>query len=78
MALYSMIAVGGQALGSPVMGWLAEVFGARAAMVVSGAVPCLAAIVVAVLLARSGGLSLRFRLRRHSRLMSIEPRGQIG
>jgi len=78
MALYAMIAVGGQALGSPVMGWLAEVFGARAAMVVSGAVPCLAAIVVAVLLARSGGLSVRFRLRRHSRLMSIEPRGQIG
>jgi hypothetical protein len=40
-------------------------------------VPCVAAIVVAFLLARSGRLSLRFRLRRNSRLMSIEPRGQL-
>lgn len=77
MALYAMIAVGGQALGSPLLGWLAEVAGARAAMAISGAVPCVAAIVVAFLLARSGRLSLRFRLRRNSRLMSIEPRGQL-
>lgn len=78
MALYTMIAVGGQAIGSPLMGWLAEVAGARAAMVVSGLVPALAAIVIAFLLARTGHLSLRVRLRRHTPLMSIVLRGQLG
>lgn len=78
MALYTMIAVGGQAIGSPLMGWLAEAAGARTAMIVSGSVPVLAAIVVSVLLARSGQLSLRFRLRRYVPLMVIEPRGQLG
>ena len=78
MALYAMIAVGGQALGSPLMGWLAEILGARAAMVISGSVPCVAAVVVAVLLARSGRLSVRFRLRHHTPLMRIETRSQLG
>jgi MFS family permease len=78
MALYTMIAVGGQAVGSPVMGWIAEVAGARAAMVVSGAAPLVAAVVVAVLLARAGRLSLRVRVRRHASLISIVPRGQLG
>jgi MFS family permease len=78
MALYTMIAVGGQAVGSPVMGWIAEVAGARTAMVVSGAAPLVAAVVVAVLLARAGRLSLRVRVRRHASLISIVPRGQLG
>jgi MFS family permease len=78
MALYTMIAVGGQALGSPLMGWIAEVAGARAAMVVSGMVPLVAAAVIAVLLARAGRLSLRVRVRRHASLISIVPRGQPG
>jgi MFS family permease len=78
MALYTMIAVGGQAVGSPLMGWIAEVAGARTAMVVSGAVPLVAAAVIAVLLARAGRLSLRVRVRRHASLISIVPRGQLG
>jgi MFS family permease len=78
MALYTMVAVGGQALGSPLMGWIAEVAGARTAMVVSGAVPLVAAVVIAVLLARTGRLAVRVRVRRHASLISIEPRGQLG
>ncbi|MEO9013942.1 MAG: MFS transporter [Terrimesophilobacter sp.] len=78
MALYTMIAVGGQALGSPLMGWIAEVAGARTAMVVSGAIPLIAAVVIAVLLARAGHLSLRVRVRRHAWPISIVPRGQLG
>jgi fucose permease len=78
MALYTMIAVGGQAVGSPLMGWIAEVAGAHTAMVISGVVPLVAAAVIAVLLARAGRLSLRVRVRRHASLISIVPRGQLG
>ena len=52
MAFWVMVVVGGQAIGGPVMGWLAEHLGARPAMMISGGVPALAAIVIAVLLSR--------------------------
>ena len=63
MAVYAMVVLGGQAIGGPMMGWIAESWGVRTAMTISGAVPAIAAIVIAVLLARSGRLSLRIRLR---------------
>ncbi|MHB1173256.1 MAG: MFS transporter [Lacisediminihabitans sp.] len=75
MAIYSMVMLGGQALGGPLMGWIAEQWGVRAAMVVAGAVPGAAAIVIAILLARSGQLSLRFRMRRRTSLVSVVARG---
>ena len=78
MALYTMIAVGGQAAGSPLMGWIAEVAGARAAMIVSGVVPVARR-------RRRGGAAGAFRpalpavpTARHLPLMVIEPRGQLG
>lgn len=64
MAIYAMVVLGGQAIGGPLVGLLAEWWGVRAATVLCGAVPAAAAIVLAVLLARSGNLSLRIRLRR--------------
>lgn len=78
MAIYAMVVLGGQAIGGPLMGWLAELWGVRTAMVASGIVPAVAAIVIAILLARSGKLFLRFRLSRHIISMSIEVRGQLG
>ena len=78
MAIYSMVVLGGQAIGGPFMGWLTEVWGVRAAMVASGIVPAVAAIVIAILLARSGRLHLTFRLRKHIIPLSIEVRGQLG
>lgn len=78
MAIYSMVVLGGQAIGGPLMGWLAEQWGVRAAMVASGVVPAVAAIVIAILLARSGKLSLHFGLRRRIVPISIEVRGQLG
>lgn len=74
MSLYSMIMLGGQALGGPLSGAIAEHFGVRVAMVVAGIVPAAAAIVLAIVLARSGRLSLRVRLRRGPRFVTIEPR----
>lgn len=78
MAIYAMVVLGGQAIGGPLMGWLTELWGVQTAMVASGIVPTLAAIVIAVLLARSGRLTLKFRLRRRIIPLSIEVRGQLG
>jgi MFS family permease len=64
MAVYGMIVLGGQALGGPLIGWIAQTWGVRAAMVTAGVVPFLAAVVIALVLARSGRLSLRIRLKR--------------
>lgn len=59
MALYLLITVGGQAIGGPVLGWVCDVAGARAGMVASSAVPLAAAIAIALIVARHGGLRLR-------------------
>ena len=62
MSLYSMVVVGGQALGGVIIGLAVEVWGPRDAMIGAGAVPVLAAAVIAILMARSGRLALRMRL----------------
>ena len=74
MSLYVMVVVGGQAIGGPMMGWIAEHFGPRSAMMLSGAVPALAAIVIALILARSGKLRLKVSLKRRESLVSIVSR----
>ena len=48
MSFFILMLVGGQAIGGPIMGLIAETFGPRAAIVVSGAVPFIAASVVAL------------------------------
>ncbi|WP_267935135.1 MFS transporter [Saccharothrix sp. S26] len=70
MGLYMLVFLGGNPVGGPVMGWLAEHFTARAPLVVGGAVSILAAVVGGVVLARRGGLKLpthRLGLRRRAR-----------
>lgn len=73
MSLYSMVMLGGQALGGPIMGAIAQEWGVRIAMTIAGLVPALAAIVIAIVLARTGRLSLSIRLRRR-RFVAIVPR----
>ena len=53
MSLYLMIAVGGQALGGPLLGWGCATFGPRATMVGSAVIPLLAAATLAVLRMRN-------------------------
>lgn len=77
MSFYVIIMVGGQAIGGPLMGGLAEVLGPQTALVISGAVPALAAAVIAVLIARSGSLRLQVRLKRGESIVSIVARSQI-
>jgi MFS family permease len=76
MSLYSMIMLGGQALGGPLSGAIADRFGVHVAMTVSGIVPALAAVVISIVLARSGKLALKIRLRRPRNLVQIVPRPQ--
>ena len=71
MSLYIMVLIGGQAIGGPLMGWLAEHVDPHTAILISGGVPALAAASVAVLLARRGQLTLRVDLRSRRRLLRI-------
>jgi len=73
MAFWVMVIVGGQAIGGPVMGWFAEQLGPKTAMVISGAVPATAAIVISILLAHSGRLRVRVTARRGN-WVAIVPR----
>lgn len=56
MALYSTVSAGSTAIGGPLVGWIAEQAGTRAAMVQGGVVSVLAGLLVLALIAR------RFRL----------------
>lgn len=77
MAFWVMVVVGGQAIGGPLMGWFAESLGAKTAMVISGAVPAAAAIVIALVLARSGRLRVKVTARR-GKWVAIVPRTAAG
>ena len=74
MSFFMLVLVGGQAIGGPIMGLIAETFGSRAAVVVSGAVPALAALVIAIVLARTGQLRLKVTPRLRGSWVTIAPR----
>jgi MFS family permease len=63
MSLYIMVLIGGQAIGGPMLGWIAEHADPHVALLVSGGVPALAALTVAVVLSRKGALLLKVDLR---------------
>jgi len=52
MGLYMLVFIGGTPIGAPIIGALTNQFGARAGMAICGAVPALAAVVMAAALAR--------------------------
>ncbi|MGM7776876.1 MFS transporter [Arthrobacter sp. KNU-44] len=73
MSLYIMVLIGGQAIGGPMLGWLAEHLNPHAALLVSGGVPALAAATVAVVLARKSELRLKVNVRDRRRMVRIVP-----
>lgn len=77
MAFWVMIVLGAQAVGGPLMGWIAEMIGPKNALVVAGGVPALAAAAIALVLARSGKLTLVVRPRTRGRWVAIVPRGGV-
>ncbi|MFJ4027960.1 MFS transporter [Paenarthrobacter sp. NPDC089989] len=76
MSLYLVVLIGGQAIGGPVMGWLAEHFGPQIGILIAGGVPAAAAAVVAVVLARKSSLQLKVDLRDRRRVVRIVARTQ--
>ena len=63
MALYMAVLMGGTPVGSPLIGALAETFGARWSLIGGGAISAGAALVAGAVLARRQGLVLRDELR---------------
>ncbi|MGE5290080.1 MAG: MFS transporter, partial [Micromonosporaceae bacterium] len=63
MGLYLLVFFGGTPLGSPLVGWIAEQFGVRMSLIAGGVISAVAAIVTAVLFARSKGVRVRDQLR---------------
>jgi len=74
MSLYVLVLLGGQAIGGPLMGWIVETFGAHVGMIVSGAMPALAAAIVGIVLARRGQLTLEAEVHRALPHVHIVPR----
>ena len=76
MSLYIMVLIGGQAIGGPLIGAIAEHLGPQWAMVVAGTVPAAAAAVIAVVLARRGQLTLKIdRKSRRRPVLIVRRRG---
>ena len=74
MAIYLVILMGGQAAGGVIVGWIAEELGMSAAFAVAGGVPVIAAIVVAIILARRHQLTVAVNLRDFRRVVRIVKR----
>ncbi|WP_236797022.1 MFS transporter [Amycolatopsis sp. GM8] len=62
MGLYVLVLIGGNPIGGPMVGWMAETFGGRSPFLIGGVVSALAAVLCAIALARRGGLDVRYRL----------------
>ncbi|MCS0635954.1 MFS transporter [Streptomyces sp. LP05-1] len=77
MSLYMMVFVGGTPLGAPLLGWVTDTFGARIGFATGGAVSLAAAAVIGLVLARVGGLKLRFEMRHGHPQVRFVPRERL-
>jgi MFS family permease len=74
VSLFTMVFLGSTPIGGPLTGWLTDAYGPRVGLAVSGAACVVASLVVALILARVGGLRLRIRLRAGRRVLALVPR----
>lgn len=80
LSLWALVMLGGQAAGGPLVGGLAQWLGAQTAMALCGAVVLGTTLVLAVALARTGGLTLRLApaegrlLRRRPMIVPVPPK----
>lgn len=63
MSLYVMVLMGGTPLGAPMIGWVAELLGARWSLLGGGGLTVVGVVLMTLLLARRSGLAVRPRLR---------------
>ena len=73
MGIYTLLFMGGTPLGSPLVGWVAETFGARWSIALGGIISAVAALVVAAISVRTSGLEVRAHLRPRPHLHIAEP-----
>ncbi|NUU20377.1 MAG: MFS transporter, partial [Streptomycetaceae bacterium] len=72
MGLYMLVFMGGTPLGGPLVGWIAEAYGPRVALLFGGLVSAASAVVVALILVRHSGRRLRVRVRPHPTVQVVE------
>jgi len=63
MSLYLMVFAGGTPIGAPIIGWMADHYGPRWALLFGGAITAAAALVATAALARRASLTVRAHLR---------------
>jgi MFS family permease len=66
MGLYMLVFLGGNPIGGPLTGWLADAFGGRAPFIAGGIVSVLATAMCGLILMRRADISLRSLLRRRT------------
>jgi MFS family permease len=74
ISLYMMVFLGGTPFGGPLMGWLTDAYGPRVALLLGGAICAGAALAVAAVFARIGGLRLQLAVRRGRPHLAFVPR----
>ncbi len=77
MSLFMMVFVGGTPLGGPVVGWLTDTYGARVSFMLGGLVSASAALLIALILVRVGGMRFKLDLRRGHRHLLLVPRDGV-
>ncbi|WBQ02922.1 MFS transporter [Kribbella sp. CA-293567] len=54
--IYNLVFIGGGAIGGPTVGWIAQHWGARTALLLAGMIPAVATVAIGIKLARTGRL----------------------
>ncbi|GAA3830246.1 MFS transporter [Amycolatopsis tucumanensis] len=62
MGLYVLVLIGGNPVGGPMVGWMADTFGGRSPFLIGGVISAVAAVACAAVLARRGGMTTPVRL----------------
>ncbi len=75
MSLYFLVLMGSTPIGSLIVGWITERWGAPTALIVSGSICVLASLGCAVLAARQAGISIKLDRRRGHQHLVLDRRG---
>ncbi|MDQ0378947.1 MFS family permease [Amycolatopsis thermophila] len=62
MGLYVLVLIGGNPIGGPMVGWMADTFGGRSPFYIGGVISVITAVACAIVLARRGGMTRPARL----------------
>lgn len=73
MGLYVLVLIGGNPIGGPMVGWMADAFGGRSPFWIGGVISAVAALACAVVLVRRGGVAKGYRL---AGLRVLSPRAE--